>query len=125
LKILDFTRTSGTQAWDCAAAALSRARVVVAIRYHTAVLRMLAGRSSYNLFYSNKGADLVTRLGQPGCDLATFDVDRELDAVERSAETIFDIAPVRAQVRSDLRRACRKAIAANRPIEDMGAARVI
>lgn len=109
-RILDLTRARGAEAWDVAAAALSTARIVVAVRFHTGILRMLSGRSAYNLHYSNKGADLVTRLGQPGASLQSFEPESAIAEIERSAERAFEITPVRSQTVADLRRACRQAL---------------
>lgn len=109
-RVLDLTQAQGAQPWDVAAAVLAAARIVVAVRYHTSVLRMLSGRGAYNIYYSNKGADLVRRLGQPGVSLQHFEPAAAIAAIERSAEQPFDITPVRAQVTADLRQACRRAL---------------
>lgn len=99
--LLDPFSVSGIIPWQVAAGALGLARIVVAVRYHTAVLRALSGRGSYSLYYSNKGEDLVTRAGMAGCDLAAFDAARELQAIEASASHDVDIDRIRRQVRED------------------------
>ena len=109
-KVLDLTREAGAPRWDCAAAALARARIVVGVRYHTCVLRLLSGRSAFSLFYSNKGEDLVRRLGLPGSSIDDFDPDTMLGEIERTAERDFAIAPVRASVIEDLSGALGRAL---------------
>ena len=83
---------------------LAAANVVVAVRYHTAVLRMLAGRHAYVLSYSNKTRDLIDRLGSPGCDLDAFDPDQSIRSIEDSAELCFDPTIAQHSVRQDFAR---------------------
>jgi len=92
--------------WETAIGVLQMARVAVAVRYHTAVFRALSGRAAYNLYYSNKGEDLVTRLGMPGKSLAEFDPRRDIDAIIRSANRHFDIDAIRAGLKHDFQAAC-------------------
>ncbi len=91
--------------WETAIGVLQFARVAVAVRYHTGVFRALGGRAAYNLFYSNKGADLVSRLGMPGSSIENFDPDRDFAAILASSEQAFDIATVRSQLKQDFEHA--------------------
>lgn len=84
---------------DALVGALGLAAGVVAVRYHTAVLRMIHGRAPVNLYYSSKGRDLVERLGTPGMALERFDPAAVLAAVEASMDQAWDVAQVRATVR--------------------------
>ncbi len=88
--------------------ALAIAKVVVAVRYHTAVLRLVCGRQPYNLFYSGKGRDLGARLGLTGCPVNAFDPEAMISDVEATAEQIFDPDPLSVHVRQTFQTALRK-----------------
>lgn len=77
---------------------LEVANIVVGLRYHTTVLRLAAGRQAYNLFYSRKGEDLSHRLGLPGVRIDALDVESEIAAIEKSADSAFAAEPIRAHV---------------------------
>jgi len=113
LEVLDAfgARDYGAQPWELACGAAALARIVIGVRFHTSVFRMLAGRSAFVAHYSGKGRDLVRRLGQPGCAIDALDADRHIGAIEATAETAFDIASVRQQVRADFRSALGSALA--------------
>lgn len=96
--------------WETAIGVLGLAKVAVAVRYHTAVFRALSGRSPYNLYYSNKGEDLVSRLGMPGTSIQAFDPTRDIDAIMRTAEQRFDIDAIRAELKKDFEAASRRAL---------------
>ncbi|MGC5196783.1 polysaccharide pyruvyl transferase family protein, partial [Aphanothece microscopica] len=68
-----FLDASPIPSWQLAMAVFERARHIIAVRYHTAVLALAAGRVPFHLHYSNKGRDLCERLELPGCDLGGFD----------------------------------------------------
>lgn len=87
--------------WETAIGILQIVRVAVAVRYHTGIFRALSGKSAYNLYYSNKGEDLVVRLGMPGCSVDAFDPDREIGAILASSEQAFDIGSVRSKLQRD------------------------
>lgn len=78
--------------------ALSIANIVVAVRYHAAVLRLAAGRRPYHLYYARKGEDLHARLGLAGGPLADFDPAAALAGIEATAMQDFDAAPLAADV---------------------------
>jgi polysaccharide pyruvyl transferase WcaK-like protein len=80
--------------------ALTIANIVVAVRYHAAILRLVGRRVPYNLYYSRKGQDLDYRLNLPGCALESFDPDAEIDAIEATADAVFNPAPISQHVRS-------------------------
>lgn len=84
---------------DALVGVLGLAAGVVAVRYHTAVLRMIHGRTPVNLYYSSKGRDLVERLGTPGMALEHFDPAAVLSAVEAGMDQAWDVKPVQAAVR--------------------------
>ncbi|BCL34083.1 polysaccharide pyruvyl transferase family protein [Nostoc sp. MS1] len=99
LKIFNpFTVSSDLPKWELVMGALSIAPVIVAIRYHTAVLALAAGRVPFNLYYSNKGRDLSQRLGISGCSLDQFDVDVYIDAIAQTSQQTFDHTAIRTQV---------------------------
>jgi len=98
----------GTPLWDVTAGLLGLANTVVAVRYHTAIFRLLNGRMPFHLAYSNKGRDLTQRLGLPGMDLARFDPQECVAGIEASAARNFDISPIRDQVRSDFHSAFKR-----------------
>ena len=77
---------------------LALANIVVGVRYHSAILRLITGRTPFVLYYSNKGRDLSERLDLPGQKLTTG-VDPELiSAIERSAGMNFDPNPIARDV---------------------------
>ena len=78
---------------------LELADVAVAVRYHTAVLRLVAGRMPFVLAYSGKGRDLVERLALPGSDLESFDAASSLGAILATADRAFDPSPLARDVR--------------------------
>ncbi|MEM9356282.1 MAG: polysaccharide pyruvyl transferase family protein [Pseudomonadota bacterium] len=79
--------------------AMAIANIVVGVRYHATVLRLAAGRMPYNLSYSRKGEDIGRRLNLCGAELAAFDPDQEVAAIEATAAQDFDVALIRANVR--------------------------
>jgi polysaccharide pyruvyl transferase WcaK-like protein len=114
LKVLNAFRapSEGIEPWALACGATALARIVVGVRYHTAVFRLMAGRRAFVAYYSQKGRDLVERLGQPGCAIDALDAEAQLGAIEASAETAFDIASIRQRVRADFRSALAAALPA-------------
>jgi polysaccharide pyruvyl transferase WcaK-like protein len=83
---------------DVLIALLAIANIVVAVRYHSAILRLINGRAPFVLYYSNKGRDLSERLGLPGQMLASG-VDADLiRAIENSADKTFDPNPISRDV---------------------------
>lgn len=95
--------------WDLIAGVMAFAGAVVALRYHGAIFRMLSGRTPFVISYSNKGQDLIDRLGQPGCSLSDFDPDRSIPAIESTKLQVFDPTPIRRQVTRDFQQAYRDA----------------
>jgi polysaccharide pyruvyl transferase WcaK-like protein len=89
--------------WQVALAIFERVERVIAVRYHTAVLSLAAGRVPYHLHYSNKGRDLCERLRLPGRSLAGLDPDLALAEILSLPSTRFDPVPIRQQVRADFR----------------------
>jgi polysaccharide pyruvyl transferase WcaK-like protein len=85
---------------DALVGVLGLAEVVVAVRYHSAVLRLLGGRIPFSLHYATKGADLAQRLQLPGMALESFDPAAAIAALEASALRHFDPRPLREAVRS-------------------------
>ncbi len=96
---------------DAFAGVIALAHSVVAVRFHTTILRLLAGRHSYNLHYSIKGRDIVERLGLPGIDLDSFEPGDAVGEIERSSQMSFDPAPQRESVRSAFEFSVSKALA--------------
>jgi polysaccharide pyruvyl transferase WcaK-like protein len=97
---------------DALVGALGMAAGVVAVRYHTAILRMIHGRAPFNLYYSSKGRDLVERLGTPGMALENFDPKTALHAIEAGMDKAWDVEPVAATVRQQFSTSLKKAFAA-------------
>jgi polysaccharide pyruvyl transferase WcaK-like protein len=90
LPLIDPFSAADGRAWEAAAGAAAIARTVVAVRYHGAIFRMIGGRVPFNLYYSNKGRDLVERLRQPGVSVADFDPAAVVAGIERSADQTTD-----------------------------------
>jgi polysaccharide pyruvyl transferase WcaK-like protein len=100
--ILDpFLGDPAVPSWQLAMAVFSLAHRVIAVRYHTAVLSLAAGKVPYHLHYSNKGRDLCERLQLPGGDLGRLDPARTLDAILATPPGGFDHQAIRDQVRRD------------------------
>ncbi|MBW4531392.1 MAG: polysaccharide pyruvyl transferase family protein [Aphanothece saxicola GSE-SYN-MK-01-06B] len=96
-----FVTDAAVPSWQLAMALFALVDSVIAVRFHTAVLALAAGRVPYHLHYSNKGRDLCRRLDLPGCDLASLDPSSALEAILANRGRPFDHRPVREQVRSD------------------------
>ena len=86
------------QQWQLLQAILCEVNIAVAVRYHTAVLRLAAGKVPYVLHYSNKGHDLCHRLRQPGAALGGGTAGIDIRAIERSADSSFNPALISADV---------------------------
>ncbi len=106
-----FSLGGGHHPVDAVIGAIAQANSVVAVRYHTAVLRLLAGRTPYSLHYSNKGQDLADRLGLPGSHLHGFDTDAAVTGLEASADRLHNPAAQTAQVRESFGHGLAKAMA--------------
>jgi len=89
--------------WQLAMALFSLVDLVIAVRFHTAVLALAAGRVPYHLHYSNKGRDLCQRLDLPGCDLAGLDPATVLAPLLATRGQRFDHGRLREQVQDDFR----------------------
>ncbi len=90
-------------------AILAAANIVIAVRYHTAVLRLLSGRMPVVLSYSNKTRDLIDRLGLPGWDIDTFDPAEVAAAAERTAGRNYDPSVQARCVRDHFKAGLQKA----------------
>jgi len=89
--------------WQLAMALFALVDLVIAVRFHTAVLSLAAGRVPFHLHYSNKGRDLCQRLELPGCNLSQFDPTSDLPAVMATSRRIFNASTIREQVTRDFR----------------------
>lgn len=98
-----FVADPAVPSWQLAMALFALVDSVIAVRFHTAVLSLAAGRVPYHLHYSNKGRDLCRRLDLPGCDLASLVPSSALEAILASRGRRFDHQHVREQVRRDFR----------------------
>jgi polysaccharide pyruvyl transferase WcaK-like protein len=98
-----FLDDQSVPSWQLAMALFSLVDLVIAVRFHTAVLSLAAGRVPFHLHYSNKGRDLCRRLELPGCDLSQFNPATELPAILASSGRSFDHTTIREQVNSDFR----------------------
>ncbi len=93
-----FTIDSQLARWELVMGALHCCGLIVAVRYHTAVLALASGRLPFNLYYSNKGKDLSQRLGIPGCGLGDLQVETAIEAIAQTAHQPFDHVGLRQQV---------------------------
>lgn len=96
-----FTVAHEPPTWQLVMGILAISRLIVAIRYHTAVLALASGKVPFNLYYSNKGKDLTQRLQIPGCGLEQFDPDTYIDAIAATGEVTFDHEAIRQKVKQD------------------------
>jgi polysaccharide pyruvyl transferase WcaK-like protein len=90
---------------DALVGALGQAHAVIAVRYHTAVLRLLSGRAPWSLHYSTKGADLSQRLRLPGMAIESFDPDQAVAQIEQSAQLWTPTQAIAAEVRERFQQA--------------------
>jgi polysaccharide pyruvyl transferase WcaK-like protein len=99
LPILDpFAVQPPSSPCDVLIALLAVANIVVGVRYHSSILRLISGRAPFVLYYSNKGRDLSERLKLPGCKLTTGVSPDLIHEIERSAEMDFDPNPISRDV---------------------------
>jgi len=100
-KILNlFDYPSDIANWELLQAILKVSRLIIAVRYHTAVLALAAGRTPFNLFYSNKGADLSNRLGIAGCHVEQFNPAQFMTRIEQSGHKVFNPQPMIHSIQS-------------------------
>lgn len=100
-----FLQNVAIDPWKLFVGILSIANIVVAVRYHAAVLRLISGRSAYVLHYSNKGNDLCQRLQLEGSELGVEPPSHLIRAIENSARMDFDVAPIAQHVRESFQHA--------------------
>ncbi len=101
VKILDlFDYSSQIPDWELRQAIVTVSRLIITVCYQTTVLALAAGRTPFNLFYANEGADLTTRLGVPGCHVEQFDYTKSLLPIELAAQKAFDPHPITQSIRS-------------------------
>lgn len=93
-----FATAGGVVGWPLLSGLLARARLVVAGRYHTAVLRLGAGRKPFILHAADDADDLAERLGLPQAAARSFDPDAIISELEMTAEQAFDPAPLRRDI---------------------------
>ena len=98
-----FLDDRGVPSWQLAMALFTLVDLVIAVRFHTAVLSLAAGRVPFHLHYSNKGRDLCKRLQLPGCDLSQFNPTSDLPAILATSGGTFHPSPIREQVSRDFR----------------------
>jgi polysaccharide pyruvyl transferase WcaK-like protein len=92
--ILDpFLAIPPLEPWALLTAIFAIANIVVAVRYHAAILRLITGRKCYVLHYSNKGSDLCQRLGLAGTALGGGVDDHLIKAIEATGQAAFDPTP--------------------------------
>ena len=98
--ILDpFLAAPPLEPWALLTAVFALANIVVAVRYHAAILRLITGRKCYVLHYSNKGSDLCQRLGLAGSALGGQVDNCLISEIESSSQAIFDPTPYARHVR--------------------------
>ena len=98
--ILDpFLAVPPLEPWALLTAILAIANIVVAVRYHAAILRLVTGRKCYVLHYSNKGSDLCQRLGLAGSALGDSVDNNLIYDIEASGLAIFNATPYARHVR--------------------------
>ncbi len=98
--ILDpFLAAPPLEPWALLTAIFAIANIVVAVRYHAAILRLITGRKCYVLHYSNKGSDLCQRLGLAGTALGETVSAKLISDIEATGQAAFDAAPYARHVR--------------------------
>ncbi len=93
-----FVPAGGVVGWPLLIGLLARARLVVAGRYHTAVLRLGAGRQPFILHDAPDMEDLAERLELPQAAAGSFDPETIIPQLEMTAEQAFDPAPLRRDI---------------------------
>ena len=87
--------------WEIAQAIIAEAKLVIGIRYHTAIFRLLGGKMPFNIFYSNKGQDLQERLAVPSCSVADFTAEKYFSEIMATENQVFDARVITQQVSND------------------------
>lgn len=108
VRVIDPFVTSGIAPWKLAAASISMAQIVIGVRYHMSIFRLIAGKVPFNLYYSNKGEDLCVRVSVPGKAIHTFDPEQDLDLAIATQHQSFDAQRIRNAVRADFAAALRR-----------------
>lgn len=102
IRIVDpFLDSAPVPSWQLAMAVFSLVDLVVAVRFHTAVLSLAVGRVPYHIYYSNKGYDICQRLSLPGCHLGVFDPALAVPAILATRELTFNHEALRRRVSCD------------------------
>lgn len=87
---------------------LSLVNIVVGVRYHSAILRLVSGRAPFVLYYSTKGRDLCERLQLPGQRLSSGVDDDLIKAIEASGAMTFDPNPLSRDVTENFNHCLKK-----------------
>ena len=87
--------------WQIAQAIIAEAKLVIGVRYHTAIFRLLGGKMPFNIFYSNKGQDLQERLAVPSCSVADFAAEKYFSEIIATQNQVFDAKVITQQVSND------------------------
>jgi len=106
-----FEPAGGVIGWPLLSGLLARARLVVAGRYHTAVLRLCAGRQPFILHDAPNIKDLAERLDLPHAAASSFDPEAIILQLETTAEAVFNPEPLRRDVQKRFRACVAKASA--------------
>ena len=94
--------------WQITQALIAQAKIVIGVRYHTSIFRLMAGKMPFNLYYSNKGEDLSKRLNVPGAAIEDFSVEEHFQSILNSANQHFDVDVIAKQVTTDFKQAIAK-----------------
>ena len=87
--------------WEISQGLVELSKLVVGVRYHTSIFRLMSGKMSFNIHYSNKGADLCNRLGVPGVSVDNFSVDKHFEEILQTMDQPFSSESIATQVRED------------------------
>ena len=94
--------------WQITQAVISLAKIVVGVRYHTSVFRLISGKMPFNLYYSNKGEDLCQRLGVPGSSINNFSVKNDFSTILNTESQTFNSKVIADQVNEDFTQAVKR-----------------
>lgn len=108
--------------WQCGMAAVALAELVIGVRYHTSIFRLAAGKMPFNLYYSNKGQDLTTRLSVPGMSIQDFVAAEHIEQVLETATMSFDHAVIARQVRQDFAHCLQQIVPTEKSSEQLSEA---
>ncbi len=94
--------------WEISQGLIELSQLVIGVRYHTSIFRLMGGKMPFNIHYSNKGADLCHRLNVPGVSVDEFSVEKNFQDIVKTIDQSFAPGSIATQVREDFAQAIQR-----------------